>query len=329
MPPNDRDHTEVNEPPPVFGAWPDPDADPEGRPVLYPEPEEPAPPVAYAEPVSAPTPVFCNRCGETSAPVANCCPWCGAWLVGERPRATPVYSLDDNEPEDDWHTEAGGEEHVVPVAAPPMFPPLVVVFVSYGLLIASLIGFVFLAAIYQLTNEDDMRVGLALVEAADAVLAVVALALVWRQAKQKLPEGTVLLTWIVAVPVLFALLCLNITYITLLRELLRPFGTPQGVTIQVTFATVLLICVQPAIVEEIFFRQMTLGVFRKSMNLHLAVWLTAAMFAFAHLANPLGMPYLLLAGGIFGYARVYGGLPLAMVMHFIHNFVVIAYEAWK
>src|SRR5262249_38724607 len=81
--------------------------------------------------------------------------------------------------------------------------------------------------------------------------------------------------------------------------------------------------------EELFFRQMTLGVLRRSMNLHLAVWTTAGLFAFAHLTNPFGMPYLFLAGGLFGYARVFGGLPLAMVMHFIHNFVVIAYEAWK
>jgi membrane protease YdiL (CAAX protease family) len=96
-----------------------------------------------------------------------------------------------------------------------------------------------------------------------------------------------------------------------------------------TLVTVLLICVQPAIVEELFFRQMTLGVFRKSMNLHLAVWATAGLFAFAHLTNPFGMPYLFLAGAMFGYARVYGGLPLAMVLHFLHNLAVVSYEALK
>jgi membrane protease YdiL (CAAX protease family) len=98
---------------------------------------------------------------------------------------------------------------------------------------------------------------------------------------------------------------------------------------QFTLVTVLLICVQPAIVEELFFRQMTLGVFRKSMNLHLAVWITAGLFAFAHLGQILAMPYLFLAGGLCGYARVYGGLPLAMILHFLHNLVVVAYEAWK
>ena len=43
-----------------------------------------------------------------------------------------------------------------------------------------------------------------------------------------------------------------------------------------------------------------------------------------------GFFYLLfLAGGMFGYARAYGGLTLAMVMHFLHNLAVVAYEALK
>jgi hypothetical protein len=41
------------------------------------------------------------------------------------------------------------------------------------------------------------------------------------------------------------------------------------------------------------------------------------------------MPYLLVCGAVLGYARAFGGLPLAMILHFVHNFVVIAYEAWK
>ena len=65
------------------------------------------------------------------------------------------------------------------------------------------------------------------------------------------------------------------------------------------------------------------------MNLHVAVWATAGLFAFAHLTNPFGMPYLFLVGGVLGYARVYGGLTLVMVMHFVHNLAVVAYEALK
>src|SRR5262249_12025090 len=104
---------------------------------------------------------------------------------------------------------------------------------------------------------------------------------------------------------------------------------PEPEKLKLTVVTILLVCVQPAIVEELFFRQMTLGVFRRSMNLHLAVWLTAGVFAFAHPFKPPGLPLLFLVGGVLGYARAYGGLTLPIIMHFVHNFAVVAYEAWK
>ncbi|MBN9120888.1 MAG: hypothetical protein J0I06_17345, partial [Planctomycetes bacterium] len=100
MPPDDRDHTEANEPVPV--EWGTDPTESDAIPIVHPEPQ--------------PEPVFCRRCGETSEPVANCCPWCGAWLVGPRPRAAPVYSLnDDAEPENDWHTNVARESYVVSV----------------------------------------------------------------------------------------------------------------------------------------------------------------------------------------------------------------------
>ncbi len=307
MPPHDHDWAADSDLPPSHAAW------------------------EVVEPDPTPQPIFCRRCGETSAPVANCCPWCGAWLVGEPPVVVPVRVPED-EREDDWHTRHADEEterYAPRRQAPPLVPPLVVVFVSYGLLLGSLILFLVFAILFRLTNEEDQHAGLALVEAIDAILTVAALGLVWKTAKQKLPDGTMGLTWVAAFPVLFLLLCLNLAYITVLRELLRPLGAPEPEKMKLTLVTVLLVCVQPAIVEELFFRQMTLGVFRKSMNLHLAVWATAGLFAFAHLANPIGMPYLFLAGGAFGYARAFGGLTLAMVLHFVHNFAVVAYDALK
>jgi len=289
----------------------------------------PAPPISEEEvPTATPAAVFCRRCGETSEPVENCCPWCGAWLVGKRPRVTPVYELED-EPEDDWHTHWREEDDIRAIENRPLIPPLVVVFVSYGLLLASLVLFIVLAVISGVKTEEEMHGGLALVEILDGALTLFALGLVWTTARQKIPRGAMGFTWLAAFPILAVLLCMNIAFMTFLRELLRPFGAQDAPRIELTWITVLLICVQPAIVEELFFRQMTLGVFRKSMNLHLAIWLTAAMFAFAHLGQILAMPYLFLVGGALGYARAWGGLSLAMLLHFIHNFVVIAYEAWR
>jgi membrane protease YdiL (CAAX protease family) len=191
------------------------------------------------------------------------------------------------------------------------------------------VAFLVVALARGMATEEDVHTAMAVVELIDTFLTFAAIALVWRAARQRLPKGTMAITWLAAFPVLLALLCLNILYITVLRELFQPIGAPQPERMKITFFIILIICVQPAIVEEVFFRQMTLGVFRRSMNLHLAVWLTAGMFAFAHLFNLRGMPYLFLVGGVLGYARVYGGLPLAMVMHFLHNFAVVAYDAWR
>jgi membrane protease YdiL (CAAX protease family) len=322
MPPDERDHTTESDPaPPLAGEWgaPDPTTDVVAEVI--------APPVP-AGAVVHPEAMFCRRCGETAQPVNNRCAWCGLWLVGEPPRVEVVEDDEDDEPEDDWHTELAQRNDARRREPPPPIHPGLVVGVSYVLLIGSLFVLVAMAIAEGIRNAEEQYGMLAVIEILDAVLTVTALALVWRTARQPLPEGTRLLTWVVAFPVLFALLCLNIAYITFLRELVKPLGAPEPERIRVTFVTVMLICVQPAIVEELFFRQMVLGVFRKWMNLHGAIWVTAAMFAFAHLGNPIGMPYLLLGGAVFGYARAFGGLSLAMLLHFIHNFVVIAYEAW-
>jgi membrane protease YdiL (CAAX protease family) len=278
--------------------------------------------------VTEPEPVFCGRCGETAPPVKNSCRWCGAWLIGPRPRAVPVLSLDDDEPpEDDWDADVARADYVVPEEPPPPFPPLVVVFVCYGLLIGSLIGLAFVAGLYDLTSEEDLNTALTAVGMADGVMTLIALGMVWRAARHPVPEGTRAVAWVVALPVLFAVLCLNFLYMTVLRDMLRPLGVPPPTEIKVTLVTVFIICVQPGIVEELFFRQMMLGVFRRYMGMHTAVWVTGSLFAFAHLGNPLGMPYLLLLGGLLGYARVYGGLSLAMFLHFAHNLAVITYAA--
>jgi membrane protease YdiL (CAAX protease family) len=278
------------------------------------------------EPVAASTAVFCRRCGETSVPVANCCPWCNAWLVGEPPKVAPIYEVDD-EPEDDWHTRVREEDYPAARTEPALQPDWVVS-IAYFLLLATLLGFGIVAGLSGVTKESEMYGWMAAIGVFTGVMTLGALGLVWKSAKQKLPEGTLGLAWLVALPVLTALMIVNIAYISYMREYFKPFGAVQTEHIEVTLATILLICVQPAIVEELFFRQMMLGVFRKSYSTHTAVWLTGALFAFAHLGNPLGMPYLFLAGVVFGYARVFGGLPLPMVLHFLHNFIVIAYEAW-
>jgi membrane protease YdiL (CAAX protease family) len=173
-------------------------------------------------------------------------------------------------------------------------------------------------------TPDEMMTGLGVMEVIDTVLVLVTLALVGRVGLRDAPPGSKPMAWALAGPVLFALVCGNLLYSTVLRDLLHAPALPGP---GVTLATVLLVCVQPALVEELFFRHVALGALRRELSLKATILVTSVMFAVAHLYNPLGMPYLFLAGVVFGCARVYGGLPLAMLLHFLHNLAVIMVDA--
>src|SRR5262245_31150801 len=200
-------------------------------------------------PVAQPVEMQCRRCGETSVPLQGRCRWCAARLIEEPPRPKPrrrrVYSLDD-EPEDDYDRRDRDREEIeyaIPVRRPHLIPPIAVVIVSYVALLGVSVAFLVVAIFRGMTTEEDIHTGTAIVELIDAFLTFAALALVWRSARQKVPEGTMGLAWVSATPVLFLLLCLNILYITFLRELFKPFGAPQPERMKLTFFVILIICV--------------------------------------------------------------------------------------
>jgi membrane protease YdiL (CAAX protease family) len=96
-----------------------------------------------------------------------------------------------------------------------------------------------------------------------------------------------------------------------------------------TAANVILMCLMPAVFEEVFFRYLALDSLRRIIGPRSAVFVTAAMFALAHLYNPLGIPYLFLVGVVLGGIRASGGgLLLPMVLHFLHNYAVCFSEAF-
>ncbi len=70
------------------------------------------------------------------------------------------------------------------------------------------------------------------------------------------------------------------------------------------FATV---CIQPALVEEWFFRGIAWKTFRDHMGPHGTVWVIAIMFGLAHVGAFLSVPVLILLGALLGYARLYSG----------------------
>ncbi|MHC4983492.1 MAG: lysostaphin resistance A-like protein [Planctomycetota bacterium] len=90
---------------------------------------------------------------------------------------------------------------------------------------------------------------------------------------------------------------------------------------------VLLVCVQPPIIEELAFRGVILARLTHILGSRDAVIVSAAMFMVLHLAV-FSFPHLLLMGLVLGYLRIRSGsLYPCMAMHFTHNLLVILAEA--
>lgn len=133
--------------------------------------------------------------------------------------------------------------------------------------------------------------------------------------------------WVLGLPILGVILAVNFGYTTLLEFFVGKhprLETGGGLGFkEYPLIGVLALCVQPGMVEEMFFRYLALGHLRKVMSDHEAVWVSGAMFGLAHIHSPLSMPVLILAGAGLGYARVLSGnLALPMFLHALHNAVV-------
>ncbi len=142
--------------------------------------------------------------------------------------------------------------------------------------------------------------------------------------------GHVGVTWVLAAPGFVVLLGVNIAYSVVVQLVFRMQVGPETPNVQIDLAhgalwAILLVCVQPALIEELFFRYLFLGHLRQHLGLHASVWITAVLFGMAHLGNIPGWPVLILLGAGLGYARVYsGGIALPIALHFLHNFAVLS-----
>ncbi|MDQ1353379.1 MAG: protease family protein [Acidobacteriota bacterium] len=86
---------------------------------------------------------------------------------------------------------------------------------------------------------------------------------------------------------------------------------------------VFIICLMPAIWEEIAFRGLIQTRLDKKFRKWEVIYITAGMFAIIH-AAPISWPYLFLLGVVLGLFRWYSrSLWPCMVLHFLHNFIVL------
>lgn len=86
---------------------------------------------------------------------------------------------------------------------------------------------------------------------------------------------------------------------------------------------VAMICVFPAINEEIAFRGLLQHWLQLAVRPAVAVGLAAALFAAVHF-SVVSFPYLFLAGCLLGWVKLRtGSLYPSMVLHFLHNLIVL------
>lgn len=222
---------------------------------------------------------------------------------------------------------------------PPSVTPLLWVVAAYGAMLLTSFGMMLFDVLFDISdfNEEALRhlmtYETATAEWLDTMIAVAALAIAGIP-KSHCPSGYRLMTWLLAIPGFFILFGFNVAFHLGLKfaveAVIPPDSTQTAIELGLRsdgWIAILLVCVQPAIVEEFFFRYIFLGHLRPHMSMHATVWLTAFVFGVAHLGAPIGWPVLIVLGAGLGYARVYSaGMTLPIVLHFLHNLAVMGVD---
>lgn len=231
------------------------------------------------------------------------------------------------------HCLAVLQPHLLPaanVSSRSVSNPLRTLLIAYVLFLFTSIVFAMMIHGNKTMSEVDQENILIVVQGVDTVITLSLFLFLGRQHVRKPKVWKRVTAWTMA-PV-FSLGCYLFAhwYIESLKRYISSDWLLRGGAMQFNLFEVLSTAVQPALVEELFFRYFAYGVMRQLTNAHSAVILTALMFALAHLYNPFGLPFLFAMGMMLGYARVYsGGLLLPILMHFVHNLAIIYFESLK
>lgn len=253
-------------------------------------------------------PITCWRCGKDVPADTQSCIYCAATLVK---RALPISPIGTNES----HTHARSIVRL-----------MVIFTVMLGVsIVGGIISRVFDESITP--RSWDALIVTMIMEGVDSILIIVAWVIAgagFREERHSLNRRV--LAWVFSMPTLAIMLSLNVMYHHLLNGWLRlDIVKPeiiQNSTLLMWWA--IAICFQPAIMEELFFRYLMFGALRNVMGGHSVVWITAVMFAAAHIGVPLSLPVLFVLGVFLGYARLASGsIYLPIALHFLHNACVM------
>ncbi len=128
-----------------------------------------------------------------------------------------------------------------------------------------------------------------------------------------------------ALGLLAPLLAVNWGYHSLLMELFDVEADPGIFGEMGPAVVVLLVCVMPAILEEIAFRGLVQHWLAVAVSPWMAMVLASALFTALHMTI-VSAPYLFAVGMLLGWAKwKTGSLYPSMLIHFLHNFVVIEF----
>ena len=129
---------------------------------------------------------------------------------------------------------------------------------------------------------------------------------------------------------LIPLLFLNYGYGELIRQLAGEAMSDVDPFLELRKAVgpwgmILLIAVFPGVTEEVAFRAMVQHWLQIAIKPRHAIILASALFMALHF-NILGAPYLFMVGCLLGWVKYKtGSLYPSMLIHGLHNYVVIAY----
>lgn len=262
----------------------------------------------------------CWRCGKQFDATAIACPYC-------RARHAPRVAFDSPLAV----RETG-------VGVPPIDPtsPAIRLIGYYAALLLMSIVFAAIVRVRFPAGEDLspadqvwLMYATLVLEAVDTVIVIAAWSALRRPA---VPENlrSPALAWTAAVPALTLLLALNFGYHWLLTQLVPSLDKPEQMLPGREWLYLISYGLQPAMVEEAFFRGLALDWFRTVTTTRAALIISSVMFGLCHIYAPISVPYLITAGIVFGAARLYsGGLLLPMILHFLHNFVVVLVEHYR
>ncbi len=136
----------------------------------------------------------------------------------------------------------------------------------------------------------------------------------------------------IAIALLFPLLAINYGWSWMIMELLE--GSGEDIVDPLTelkeagvgrAALILTFCLFPAVTEEIAFRGLVQHWLMTAIKPWRALVLASFLFAVMHFSI-ISLPYLFAVGMLLGWVKwKTGSLYPAMLIHFLHNFVVIEY----